>query len=119
MILIDYFLYKIYALFYKDPMRGGLAGILSFGTLLFFNIITIWDVCFGYETRTEKLRYPSLFSMVCVWGVLYYIYIKKKRFQKIYDKYKNESKTWRIIGWILIALYITATWIFMSYTHRG
>jgi hypothetical protein len=96
-------------------MRGGLGGILLFVAFLSFNIITICARCFGSETLTEKLRYPFLISMFGVGVLLYYVYIRKKRFQKIYDKYKNENKTWSIIGWILIALYVTATSFFMGY----
>lgn len=119
MFLIEYFLYKFYRLFlnktaFKKPIHGldGACGLYTL--LLFFNISTFL-LFFGFAIGGMIFRYLSIACFVTVFYLLLHIYKRKNRIEKVYEKYKNESKFWKIFGWILVGGYIIATIYFMGY----
>lgn len=120
MFLIEYFLYKIYRLFlnktaFKKPIRGieGACGMYTF--FLFVNISSFLRLL-GYPIWEKNFRDFAMICFVIVSFLLYYFYKRKNRIEKVYAKYKNESKFWKIFGWILIGGYIIATIYFMGYS---
>jgi hypothetical protein len=114
MILIDYFLYKIYSFFLNKPFWETTVANNVFLLLLFINIGSLLDYL-GYPIWDKNWRYSLIGGYIIGNILLWFFYEKKGRYKKIYEKYKNESKTWSIIGWILIFSYITATVFFMGH----
>lgn len=114
MILIDYFIYKVYSLtkkyFYSD------LGYYLFALSLFINIDSIL-VLYGYPIWEKSIRYILLASMILVVILLFYVYGKRGRLIKVVDKYKNENTFWKIFGWIMIFGYFIITIILFEYSH--
>ena len=111
MILVDYYLYKIYAFFLKKPVYETLAANFSFTILLLLNVDSILSI-FGNPLESDILRYCQLGLFVLMNVLLYFFYEKRGRYKKIYEKFSKESPTSKIAGWILVLCYIVGTIIF-------
>ncbi len=119
MIIIDYFVYKFYNLFlnktfFGKPLHAWEAASALFTALLMFNLFTTF-IHYGYPVWEEKIRYSILAGFVISTFFLLYHYNKNDRIKKVYEKFKNESKFWKITGWVIICIYVTASFFFMGY----
>ncbi len=111
MILIDYFLYKIYRFLLKKPVYETVATNMLFSILLLVNVNSSLLLS-GFSLNSNFARYCMIGLFIISNVLLYYFYERRKRYQKIFEKFKNESKSWKIVGWVLVLCYIAGTIIF-------
>ena len=99
-------------------MRGDVLAILLFSFLISINIITVCNFL-GVNMKNDMWRY--LLSFICLGLMisLFYVYIFKGRYQKVANRFKNESYRFKIIGWCLVFLYIIATFVLGDLTLKN
>jgi hypothetical protein len=114
MILIDYFLYKIYAFFLNKPFHETLVANNALLLSLDLNVSSLL-IYLGYPIWDDNIRYSLVGGFILGQFIMYFFYEKKGRYKKIYEKFKNENRFWKVFGWVWVLIYIVATIIFAIY----
>jgi hypothetical protein len=129
MIILDYIFYKTYNFFViytkqkinDSPEVTSALNVCLANYLLFFSFsLVVGQLFFNYK-HTIFDNPVILWSMIIGFGAghLYY-FTKKKRYLKIINKYKNETKAMKRIGSILVVLYYISALAFFIYCfHLG
>ncbi len=115
MFIIDYFAFTIYYTtrkFFKPTLS-----YIFFPLLVFINIDSVL-LFLGYPVWENGYGNISTVAMFVFFGLLFFIYERKGRLNKIYEKYKNVSKFKRILGWIYVGGFFTITIFFIAYPKK-
>lgn len=112
MIIFDYFVYRFIALFRGRKGNAGDASVGLFVIMFNFNILTLYDVIFGYESRGETGRYLYLAMIAVSLVVSLWYYNRKGRYERIYSRFCKERRIQKILGWIAIIAYVILTFYF-------
>lgn len=110
MTILDYLFFGIYNSYYKDgnykndmPWYNGMAIFLF---TFWCNIITILDVLNSSKNKfpVEKLT-SFIIAAVCL-IISYLLFVRNRRYDTIYNRYKNFNKTNRIINKVVSWTYV-------------
>lgn len=120
MIILDYFVYKLSTLYLirnKDNFKNkkiipSLPGVTLFLLLLGLNFASILHLL-GNPLNVVKANEYGIIFLVLSFIILAYIYDFKGRFKKVFEKYKNESRFWKVMGWVIIGFYFLITIVLM------
>jgi hypothetical protein len=112
MFIVDYFVFTIYYTtrnFFYPALSYFLFPLLVFlniDSVLLFHGYPIWENAYGNISNVAMLIFI---------GPFYFIYEKKGRLNKIYEKYKDDSKFKKVLGWIYVGGLFIVTIFFMAY----
>jgi hypothetical protein len=115
MFISDYFFYRLISFSRMCKMAN--PGIFALSVLtmtVVFNIETIRRAL-GYKQILESPYILILF--LSIFGGLYLIYIRFKRHLKIDERYKDENKTKKVTGFVILGLYVIATFVTLTYFY--
>lgn len=123
MRLLDYFFYRIYVicnLADDDPYDAAVFAALIISCLALINLISIEALLikFGLFPSMEVDSYESVALLGILFCLVYFLFVRKKRFQDIEDIYKMESKTRKRIGALYFLLFLIFSFVFLFLTTR-
>lgn len=108
MVVLDYLFYRFYLLNRKTTMAdiAEYGAIVNVAVIIFTNLIII-SINFGVNLL--QIASARMFSFIFCGGfmiILYFVYVKSKRYTRIIEKYKNETQWGKFIGNVIIVTYI-------------
>jgi len=110
-----YLYYRIYSLWKKMPGKDHAFSAMAAQSLLFlFNFISI----IGYfriikSSNITMYKMPLIFFAIMVLVINYFIFIHKQRYEKIETLFIKENKKQKVIGSIIVIVYVFLTFVFL------
>jgi hypothetical protein len=113
MFILDYLFYRIFSFSKLCKMDDPIFFAIPALTInISFNIETVRRAL-GYRQILDN-PYPIILYL-SILVVLYLVYDRFKRYIKINDRYKNETKKKKIIGYIIVSIYLIVTIVAFVY----
>lgn len=111
MRILDYIYYRFYLLNKKTSMSdiAEYGAVINMAVVLGFNFIVI---CGNLEINLLAIAPSRVLSWFLGGGmmvILYFVYVKNKRYLQIIEKYRDESKRDKLKGNIIIIAYVVVS----------
>ncbi len=112
--IIDYFFYKLYKFGLQIKVKDSEFSSLTAITLIEgFNLSIITNL-FKINIKATLMSTSFLFFSLLLLN--YIVFLRRKRYLRIYERYVNEPKVKKNLGSICVILYIVLTVYFAIYT---
>ena len=114
MKLIDYLFYKLHRFYYRaqGSRDGAIMAMITIGCLFYLNLVVIT----GYLGQLLmfdliKTDFESIIAGVCLTIFSYFLFIRKKRYIEIEERFKGETKSQKLLGTLSIIFYVIISFL--------
>lgn len=113
------FYYRIYKATYKsnkDVVEW--TSMVALSVLVFFNVVTLFAFIYSYIPKAIVKKGIFVMGMLLILGINYFIFIFKRKYEKIIDNYSIKKGVNNFFTGILTLIYIIGSILLMFYVLK-